>query len=84
MKATVIRIGNSRGVRIPKVLLAQCRLRDTVELEIEDGRLVIRPAERARYGWDDAFEKMAKHGDDTLLDQNSIAPTRWDESECEW
>jgi antitoxin component of MazEF toxin-antitoxin module len=37
MKAAVVRIGNSRGVRIPKALLEQCRFRDTVELEVEDG-----------------------------------------------
>ena len=84
MKATVIRIGNSRGVRIPKVLLEQCRLRGTVELEVEDGRLVIRPAEQARFGWDEAFQRMAKEGDDALLDRDSLPATRWDETEWEW
>ncbi len=84
MKATVIRIGNSRGVRIPKVLLEQCRLRDTVELEVDGGHLIIRPAEQVRSGWDDAFRKMAEQGDDALLDRDSLAPTRWDESEWEW
>jgi antitoxin MazE len=84
MKAAVVRIGNSRGVRIPKALLEQCRFRDTVELEVEDGRLVIRPAEQVRSGWDEAFRRMADKGDDALLDRDSLAPTRWDESEWEW
>lgn len=84
MKATVVRIGNSRGVRIPKALLEQCRLRDTVELEVDDGHLVIRPAERARAGWDEAFRKMADQGDDALFDRDSLSPTRWDQTEWEW
>ena len=84
MKAAVVRIGNSRGVRIPKALLEQCRFRDTVELEVEDGRLVIRSAEQVRSGWDEAFRRMADKGDDALLDRDSLAPTRWDESEWEW
>jgi antitoxin MazE len=84
MKAAVIRIGNSRGVRIPKVLLQQCRFRDMVELEVEDGRLVIRSAEQVRSGWDEAFRRMSDKGDDALLDRDSLAPSRWDESEWEW
>jgi antitoxin MazE len=84
MKATVIRIGNSRGVRIPKALLEQCRLRDTVELEVDGGHLVIRAAEHPRSGWDEAFQRMAERGDDALLDNDSLAPTRWDETEWEW
>ena len=84
MRATVIRIGNSRGVRIPKALLEQCRLQDTVELEVDDGHLIIRPAEQVRSGWDDAFREMAERGDDALLDRDSLAPSRWDESEWEW
>ncbi len=84
MKASVIRIGNSRGVRIPKVLLEQCRLGDTVELEVDKGHLTIRSAQQARSGWDEAFQKMAEQGDDALLDRDSLAPTRWDETEWEW
>jgi antitoxin MazE len=84
MKATVIRIGNSRGVRIPKALLEQCRLQDTVELEVDDGHLIIRPAEWVRSGWDEVFRKIAERGDDALLDRDSLAPSRWDESEWEW
>jgi antitoxin MazE len=84
MKTNVIRIGNSRGVRIPKVLLAQCGLRDAVELDVQGGRLVIRRADRPRRGWDEAFRKMGERGDDTLLDAESLRARRWDETEWEW
>lgn len=84
MKTTVIRIGNSRGVRIPKALLEQCRLRDTVELDVENGSLVIRASDRPRSGWDEAFGKMAASGDDALLDAEYLTTSRWDDSEWEW
>jgi len=84
MKANVIRIGNSRGVRIPKVLLEQCGFRDTVELDVQGGRLVIRPADQPRRGWDEAFRKMGERGDDALLDEASLRTSGWDETEWEW
>ena len=84
MKTNVIRIGNSRGVRIPKVLLEQCGFRDTVELDVQRGRLVIRPADRPRLGWDEAFRKMGERGEDVLLDDESLRASGWDETEWEW
>ena len=44
MKAALIRIGNSRGIRIPKALVEQYRFNDEVELEPHRDHLVIRPA----------------------------------------
>ncbi len=48
MKAKIIRIGNSQGVRIPKPALEQCRLKDRVEMEVRDESLVISPSRRPR------------------------------------
>lgn len=84
MKASVIRIGNSRGIRIPKALLEQCRLGGTVELEVCQGQLVVKPAGRPRSGWEEAFKEMAQRGDDLLLDPDSPPSTRWDETEWRW
>ncbi len=84
MKASVVRIGNSRGIRIPKTILEQCRLGNTVELEVRQGRLVVSAADRPRSGWEDAFKQMALRGDDTLLDGESLPSTRWDETEWKW
>lgn len=83
MKASIIRIGNSKGLRLPKAILRQCRLDDTVELEVEDDRVIIRPERKARRGWDEAFVAMAAHGDDALLDAK-VAPTEWDRREWRW
>ncbi|MBI4246847.1 MAG: AbrB/MazE/SpoVT family DNA-binding domain-containing protein [Candidatus Rokubacteria bacterium] len=84
MKSSIVRIGNSRGLRIPKTLLEQCRLGDTVELEAHRDRLIVRPAGKPRSGWDEAFREMARRGDDALLDRKSLRPTRWDKTEWEW
>jgi antitoxin MazE len=62
MKTRIIAIGNSQGIRIPKVLLEQSGLGEEVELEVHDAQLVIRPAARPRQGWDEAFCAMAEQG----------------------
>ncbi len=84
MKTNIVRIGNSKGIRLPKPILEQCGLEDAVELEVEGNRLIVRPARTARSGWDQAFTAMAKKGDDTLLDQDTRLATDWDKTEWRW
>ena len=84
MRAAIVKIGNSQGVRIPKPVLEQCQLGLEVELEVRDRSLVIRSAARPRAGWDEAFGAMAARGDDALLDNAASATTRWDQDEWEW
>lgn len=84
MKARLIRIGNSHGVRIPKVMIEQSRLGDEVELDVEGDRIIIRSVRSTRDGWDEAFARMAKAGDDRLLDEHLTLPTSWDEDEWQW
>lgn len=67
-----------------EAVLDQCRLDDVVELEVQDGRLIIQPVQQARLGWDDAFRRMAEHGDDEVLDRESLHATEWDRTEWEW
>ena len=84
MKTNVIRIGNSRGIRIPKTMLEECRLEGAVELEVRKGRLVIRPVSEPRRGWEEAFRRMVRKGDDVLLDREALPQTRWDKAEWKW
>ena len=84
MKANIVRIGNSRGVRLPKAILEQCHLEDTVELEVKDNHLVIRPVQAPRSNWEQAFADMAQKGDDMLLDQGAEPLTEWDKREWQW
>jgi antitoxin MazE len=82
MRARIIRIGNSQGIRIPKAILTACRLEDEVALSVQDDALVIRRARPVREGWEDAFSAMMAAGEGGLLDPP--VPTRWDASEWEW
>ena len=84
MRAHIIRIGNSQGVRIPKALLEETGLSGDVDMTVREGALVISAAGRPRQGWDEAFRQMAAHGDDTLLDAETSLPTAFDEESWEW
>jgi antitoxin MazE len=82
MKAKIVRIGNSRGIRLPKPLIDQVGLAEEVDLEVRDGGIVISPAQRPRSGWAKAAQTLADRGEDQLLDP--LVPTRFDEQEWEW
>lgn len=82
IKTRIIRIGNSRGIRVPKVLLDQAELPDEVELRAEPGRLVVQAVRRPRAGWAEAAQAMQKRGEDNLLDGPTA--TRFDLKEWEW
>lgn len=83
MRTNIIRIGNSQGIRIPKVLLEQSRVGTEVDVEVENGMIVIRSASRPREGWTEKFRLMAEQGDDKLVDEDSVQ-TEWDKEEWEW
>jgi antitoxin MazE len=81
MRARLVRIGNSRGIRLPKAVIDQVGLEDEVELRVEEQRLVIVPVTRARAGWAEAIEAMGAEPASPL--EPSI-PTRFDETEWRW
>lgn len=81
-KARIIRLGNSRGVRIPKPLLEQSGLEDAVEITATPGKILIQKPVHSREGWASAFEAMTQAGDDTLLD--NLTSTEWDDAEWTW
>jgi antitoxin MazE len=83
VRTSIIQIGNSQGVRIPKPLLEQSGLTGEVELEVQEDQIVIRSARRAREDWGERFKAMAEQGDDRFLTEETL-PTTWDEKEWEW
>lgn len=80
MRTRIVRIGNSQGVRLPKLLIEQAGLSDEVELRAEAGQIVIAAPRTARAGWADAARDAHMAGDDRLLEARS---TRFDEEEWE-
>ena len=82
MKTRLVRIGNCRGVRLPRRLIDQAGLTEEVELHAEPGRIVVQAIRRPRAGWAEAARRMRKRGEDRLLDAPSR--TRFDEKEWKW
>lgn len=66
MKSQIIQIGNSQGIRIPKVLLEETRISGEVDLELHPEGILIRKAQRPRDGWAEAFETMAENDEDEV------------------
>jgi antitoxin MazE len=83
MRARVIKIGNSQGLRIPKPILEQTGIKDDVEIAVEENQIIIRPIKNAREGWDAAFKIMGEKGDDELILDENISHS-WDEEEWQW
>lgn len=83
IKTRLVKIGNSQGVRIPKLVLDQLNLSAEVELEVQDDHLIVRPSSRPRADWADQFRQMAEQGDDRLLDPD-VTLTEWEASEWQW
>jgi antitoxin MazE len=82
MKTRLVRIGNSRGIRLPKAIIAQAGLTDEVELGVREGAIIIARATFTRSGWADAARQMHQRDDDRLLDPD--APTLFNDKEWEW
>lgn len=81
MKTNIVTIGNSKGVRIPKILLEQSKLSGEVELEVRGESIIISPSKKSREGWDEAFQK-AKPDEDEII--GGDVQNDFDEEEWEW
>jgi antitoxin MazE len=84
VKSRIVKIGNSRGIRIPKILLDQANLGDEIEVEVQGDKLIIRSFRHPRQGWDEQFAEMARCGDDQLLESATMNLSNWDKNEWEW
>lgn len=67
MELSVIHIGNSKGLRLPKALLDKYKITDQVELILEKDYIILKPKTEPRAGWEEAFKRMNAAGDDALL-----------------
>ena len=67
MEISIVNIGNSKGIRLPKVVLEKYKMMDKVEVILEENQIVLRAKEEPRKGWENAFQQMHENGDDQLL-----------------
>ena len=83
MKAKLVPIGNSKGVRIPHAFIKACGFEDHVDMRVEQNAIILAAPLHPRENWDAAFARMAATGDDALLLPDDVA-SHWDEAEWEW
>jgi antitoxin MazE len=67
MEISIVQIGNSKGIRLSKTLLEKYNIKDTVELILEKGYIILKPKSIPRKGWEKSFRKMHDTGDDKPL-----------------
>lgn len=82
MRLELTRIGNSRGIRIPKPIIEQCGLEDVVELRVTPEGLVIAPHRAPRYGWKQAFAASTSAEPEPLLEP--LPPNAFDSEDWKW
>ncbi len=82
MKARLVRIGNSRGIRLPKPVIEEAGLSDEVELRVRPGAILIERAAGPRAGWAEAAQRLRRRGEDELFAPPT--PTRFDDEEWAW
>lgn len=82
MKARIVQIGNSRGIRLPKAVIEQAHLSEEVRIDVEPNQIIIRSAHARREGWERAFRLMAERGNDLLTEPASL--TSFDDEEWTW
>ena len=82
IKPRLVRVGNSRGIRIPKLWVEQLALGEGVEMRVQADHLVICSARRPRAGWEEQFQVMHERGDDRPM--GGFPASTWDEQEWEW
>ena len=79
MRINIVQIGDSRGIRIPKAILDRCGIEQEVGLDVRGGSIILEPVGRTpRFGWDEAFRRMAERHDDQLLINDSLDPEHTD------
>jgi antitoxin MazE len=83
MRTELVRIGNSRGIRIPKPIIEQCGFGEQVELRVENHRLIVSPQRVPRQGWEETFRGAGPAAEDELLLQG-VGANEFDRKEWKW
>lgn len=80
METNIINVGNSKGIIIPAKLLKMIGLENIVNVEIEEGKLVISPAHKPREGWDEMLRnEIEKNGE-----AKTLAPDFFEDENDDW
>jgi len=79
----LIKIGNSRGIRLPQNIIKQCGFIDTVEAELINHCLILKAPDKSRRNWENLF-KSDLDAEDGENNDILAMKNRWDDEEWEW
>lgn len=79
MKSKIVKIGNSKCIRVPKSFIEQCNIKDDISIMVVNKKLLIEPMNNIRKDWDKKFSKNSKQ-DELIIDCNND----FDSKEWEW
>jgi antitoxin MazE len=82
MKAKLVQIGNSRGVRLPKPIIEEAQLEDEVDIHVREGSVIITSMAKVRAGWAESAKELHDQKADVLVD--AYTATSFDETEWKW
>ena len=71
MRTKLIKIGNSKGVRITSNIIKECELGNEIEIKVLDKKVIIEAIREPRSNWNNNFEKMHKNKEDVLINESS-------------
>jgi antitoxin MazE len=86
MEATIVKIGNSQGLIIPKKILARLGAIKKVDMQVKDGSLLIVPLneEKSRQNWERQFADAIKDGYKTENDLFDNIVNDFDKTDWTW
>lgn len=84
MQTQLIAVGNSKGIRLSKALLAQCGIENNVSLKVTDEGLLISPVRSSRQGWEKAILSENEGTPDKDMPLLSALPNTFDDTEWTW
>ena len=67
MEISVINIGNSKGIRLSKMIIEKYKIKDKIDIILEEDSIILKPKSHPRMNWEESFIEMNIHGDDHLL-----------------
>lgn len=83
MQIDLIKIGNSRGIRLPQNIINECGFIDTVEAELINHCLILKAPDKSRTNWENIF-KSGLNTEDSENNDILAIKNRWDDEEWEW
>lgn len=84
MRLAIVSIGNSKGIRIPKAILDRYQIKDSVDVEMREDAIVLKPVHSPREGWEEAFRQAIAAGDLPEGELLGEFPNDFDKDEWTW